>query len=291
MIFNTLCDPRRTPMAAYPVSNAQTVLVKKILFLVVVAAVLFVIGLMHWIENSEAFKTAEAFVRENPKIKAVTGDVKSCDLRFPFDYKTSNGTGRAEFGIRVEGSGGTTKAYVTLRKQQDRWVVVSADYEDRDGHKKALLRQEKTPAGLALAHHYFRQKNFDKAIEAYDEYLRLQPADPQAYYWRGRAHWEKKQMDRAVADFKKVIELKPDDASAYEWLGWISSNQGKYDDGIRYLTRAIELKPDRAWAYYQRGRCYYKKNDRDNALKDVKKSCDLGYKEGCTIYESLKKKS
>jgi tetratricopeptide (TPR) repeat protein len=291
MIFNTPCYPRREPMANYPLSDAQTGMVKKILFLIVVAAILFVIGLMHWIKDSDAFKTAEAFVRENPEIKAVTGDVKSCDLRFPFDYKTSNGTGRAEFGIHVEGTRDSTKAYVTLRKQQNQWAVVSADYEDRDGRKKPLLRPEKTPVGLTLAHNYFKQKNFDKAIEAYGEYLRLHPADPQAYYWRGRAYWEKKQPDRAVTDFKKVIELKRDYVSAYDWLGWISAKQEKYDDAIRYLTRSIELKPDRAWAYYQRGRCYFKKNNREQALKDVKKSCDLGYKEGCTVYESMKKKS
>ncbi len=278
-------------MAAYPISDAQTGLVKKILFLIAVAAVLFVIGLMHWIKNSDAFKTAEAFVRENPEIKAVTGDVKSCDLRFPFDYKTSNGTGRAEFGIHVEGTSGSTKAYVSLRKQQNQWAVVSADYEDRDGRKKPLLRQEKTPAGLTLAHNYFKQKNFGKAIEAYSDYLSLHPKEYQAFYWRGRAYWEKKQPDRAVADFKKVVELKRDYVAAYEWLGWISARQEKYDDGIRYLTRSIELRPDRAWSYYQRGRCYYKKNDRASALKDVKKSCDLGYKEGCTVYESMKKKS
>jgi tetratricopeptide (TPR) repeat protein len=277
-------------MAAYPMSDAQTGLVKKILFLIAVAAILFFIGLMHWIKESDAFKTAESYVRENPEIKAVTGDVKSCDLRFPLDYKTSNGRGRAEFGILVEGTRGSTKAYVTLRRQQDQWHVVSADYEDRDGRKKPLLRQPKTPAGLTPAHNYYKQKNFDKAIEAYSDYLRLHPKEYQAFYWRGRAYAEKKQNDRAVADLKTVIELKKDEAPAYEWLGWLAIKEQKYDEAIPYLSRAIELRPDQAWGYYQRGRCYYKKNDREQALRDVKKSCDLGYKEGCTVYESLKKK-
>lgn len=278
-------------MANYPMSDAQTGLIKKILFLTLVAAVLFAIGFIHWVKESEAFKTAESYVRENPEIRAVTGDVKSCDLRFPFDYRTSNGRGRAEFGILVEGTSGSTKAYVTLRKQQDHWYIVSADYEDRDGRKKPLLRQPKTPAGLTLANNYYKQKNFNKAIEAYSDYLRLHPKEYQAFYWRGRAYAEKKQNDRAVADFKVVIELKKDEAPAYEWLGWLAIQERKYDEAIPYLNRSIELRPDRAWAYYQRGRCYYKKNNREQALKDIKKSCDLGYKEGCTVYENLKKKS
>lgn len=276
-------------MATYPLSNVQAGLVKRILFLTVVALVLFFIGLMHWIENSEAFKTAETYVREHPEIRAAVGDVTSCDLRFPFDYKVSNGKGRAEFGIRVEGTRGTAKAVVTLRKQQDQWHVVSADYEDRDGNERPLFRQPRTPAGLNPAHNFYRQKNFDKAIEAYSEYIRLHPTEYQAFYWRGRAHAEKKQNDLAVADFKTVIGLKKDEAPAHEWLGWLAMKEQKYDEAIPYLNRAIELRPDRAWGYYQRGRCYYKKNDRSKALQDVKKSCDLGYKEGCTVYEDLKK--
>jgi len=278
-------------MAAYPLSDAQSGLVKKILFLTVVGAVLFFIGLVHWIENSEAFKRAAAYVRENPEIKADVGDVASCDLRFPMDYKVSDGRGWAEFGIRVEGTRGSGKAYVTLRRQQDQWFVVSADYEDRDGRSRPLLRQPKTPAGLAPAQNYYRQRNYDKAIEAYSEYIRFHPTEYQAFYWRGRAYAEKKQNDRAVTDFKTVIELKKDEAPAYEWLGWLAIQEQDYDEAIPYLTRAIELRPDRAWGYYQRGRCYDKKNDRVNALKDVKKSCDLGYKEGCTVYENIKKRS
>jgi len=278
-------------MATYPVSDAQVGLIKKILFLTVVGLVLFFIGLLHWIENSDAFKAAETYVRENPQIKAEVGDVKSCDLRFPFDYKVSSGGGRAEFGIHVEGTKGSAKAIVILRRQQDVWHVVSADYEDRDGRKKPLLRQPKTPAGLIPAHNYYRQKNYEKAIEAYSEFIRLHPKEYQAFYWRGRAYAEMKQNDRAVTDFKTVIELRKDEAPAYEWLGWLAMKEEQYDDAIPYLNRAIELRPDRPWGYYQRGRCYYKKNDRVNALKDVKKSCDLGYKEGCTVYENLKKSS
>jgi tetratricopeptide (TPR) repeat protein len=278
-------------MAAYPLSDAQAGRVKKILFLTVVGAVLFFIGLVHWIENSEAFKRAETYVRNNPEIKAAVGDVTSCDLRFPFDYKVSSGRGRAEFGIRVEGTRGSTKAYVTLRRQQDQWHIVSADYEDRDGSRKPLLRQPKTPAGLTPAHNYYRQKNYDKAIEAYSEYIRLHPTEYQAFYWRGRAYAEKNQNDRAVTDFKTVVELKKDESPAYEWLGWLAVKEQDCDEAIPYLTRAIELRPDRAWAYYQRGRCHDKKNDRNKALQDVKKSCDLGYKEGCKAYENMKKKS
>jgi hypothetical protein len=48
------------------------------------------------------------------------------------------------------------------------------------------------------------------------------------------------------------------------------------------------LEPDHPRAYLERSGTYYHKKDFANALKDLKKSCELGNKEACTRYDQYK---
>jgi len=141
----------------------------------------------------------------------------------------------------------------------------------------------------ALGHKFFRKNNLAEALRAYDEAIRIQPNNPEAYFWRGRLFVSKGDMEKAASDFRRAVALNPSYVEAYENLGWLFSQTGDFDESIRYLTRSIELRPDNGWAYYQRGHSYYKKGDMESALKDAKKACRLGYKDGCKVYEEFKK--
>jgi tetratricopeptide (TPR) repeat protein len=55
----------------------------------------------------------------------------------------------------------------------------------------------------------------DKALAAYSEAIRLDPALADAYFFRGTVYAEKSDLDRAVADYTQAIRLNPKDADAY----------------------------------------------------------------------------
>lgn len=57
---------------------------------------------------------------------------------------------------------------------------------------------------------------------------------------------------------------------------------------VQYWNQFIELEPDHPRAYLERSGTYYHKKDFANALKDLKKSCELGNKEACTRYDQYK---
>ena len=62
---------------------------------------------------------------------------------------------------------------------------------------------------------YSNKGQYDRAIQDYDQALRLNPSDADAYHNRGNAYANKGQYDRAIQDYDQAIRLNPNDALAY----------------------------------------------------------------------------
>jgi tetratricopeptide (TPR) repeat protein len=77
--------------------------------------------------------------------------------------------------------------------------------------QQSQSRPQQTPAESAKQH--FDRNEFDEAIAAYTEILRLNPGDAEAYYNRGDAYYGKGDIDRAAADWNEAIRLNPANAS------------------------------------------------------------------------------
>jgi Flp pilus assembly protein TadD len=280
-----------------------------LLFVALVAALF--IG-YRYVTDSEMYRTAETFVRQNEEIRTTFGEVRHCRLWFPFKVDFPDDAPRIHLTLQVEGAKADTVAYVTLTREGTKWRVVAASYEDGRGQIRPLLKVEKSPAAkgkagqtaapqtkpkaksspegeeLKKGHRAYREKNFDQAIAAYDRAILLAPDSFVAFYWRGRAFAEKGLDDKALADMQKTIQLRLDHIGAWRWLGYLQGKNNRFDDCVASLTKAIDLQADHAWTYYNRGRCYFKKGDSAKALEDAKKSCSLGLKEGCRIAEQIK---
>ena len=135
---------------------------------------------------------------------------------------------------------------------------------------------------------YHHEKQFDRAIAEYNRALELEPANADAYFWRGAAYERTGELDRALADFRQAIALDPDHVKAYDMLGRVLQDRNEFAASVRYLTRAIELEPEEGSHYYSRGRAYYALGQREQALADAQKGCDLGYQPACQIYQQHK---
>lgn len=161
--------------------------------------------------------------------------------------------------------------------------------------KKGILsrKKEKRKARkyIYLGYSYYKKGHFSKALSKFDRALQIDPESPEAYFWRGRTYIKTGQYGRAVADFKMAVKFNPAYAEAYDNMGWLYARGGKYDESINCLTRSIELKPDNGWAYYFRGRIYFKKGELRAALKDAEEACRLGFRDGCRLYERVKKRT
>ena len=60
-----------------------------------------------------------------------------------------------------------------------------------------------------------KSDRLDKAIEHYNEAIRLKPNFAEAYTYRGVAYQSKGEYDRAIEDHNRAIQLIPHYATAY----------------------------------------------------------------------------
>lgn len=84
-------------------------------------------------------------------------------------------------------------------------------------------------------------ENADKAIENYNQAIKIDPKFVKAYNNRGIAYVWKKQYDLAIADFNKAIELDPNNGKAYNNRAIVYSYQGETDKARQDLHKAQSL--------------------------------------------------
>ena len=89
-------------------------------------------------------------------------------------------------------------------------------------------------------------RKYDRAIEDYNEALRLKPDFAQAYSDRGAAWYFKGEYQKAIADYDQAIQLEPDNARAYTNRGARLSQDRPHRPGAGRRHRGDPDRPDRA---------------------------------------------
>ncbi|MEI8372045.1 MAG: tetratricopeptide repeat protein [Planctomycetota bacterium] len=89
-------------------------------------------------------------------------------------------------------------------------------------------------------------KDFDGAILAFTEAIRLKPCYAEAYSDRGLAYLEKDDVDKAIADCNEAIRLDPQLAEAYDNRGDAYEKKGDFVKALADYTKSIRLDPEEA---------------------------------------------
>ena len=118
-------------------------------------------------------------------------------------------------------------------------------------------------------------KQFEKAIEDFDEAIKHNPNYANVYRDRGNAYRNLKQYERAIEDYNKAIELDPEYALAYNNRGIAFRNLKQYERAIEDYNKAIELDPEYALAYINRGIPYYHLKQYERAIEEYNICFDL----------------
>ena len=137
-------------------------------------------------------------------------------------------------------------------------------------------RNAQSSAHLSRGNMYRRKGQYDRALDDYDEALRLDPMDrAPTLTSRGNAWRGKHEYDRAIADHSEAIRLDPDYSIAYSNRGNVWSDKGEWDKAIADYDKAIALNPKYAEAFYNRGIAWEAKKDRARALEDYRAAVKL----------------
>jgi tetratricopeptide (TPR) repeat protein len=117
---------------------------------------------------------------------------------------------------------------------------------------------------------------YEKAIEDFNQALRLDPNNANIYAERGFAYSEIRDYDKAIADFTQAIKLSPNDSRIYyNARGSMYGSKGDFDKAIADYTQAIRLDPNTTRAYYNRGNEYLFNGDFDKAIADFTQAIRL----------------
>ncbi|HPZ09434.1 MAG TPA: tetratricopeptide repeat protein [Candidatus Eremiobacteraeota bacterium] len=114
-------------------------------------------------------------------------------------------------------------------------------------------------------------KDYDRAIQMFDDILRKNPTEVEAIFGKGMAYLNKEEYNQAKTFFNQVLSLNFNHVSSCIALAGISSKEGEYSKAIDYCTRAISNEAGRSEAYYIRGIAYHNIGKKQEALSDFKK--------------------
>jgi tetratricopeptide (TPR) repeat protein len=138
-------------------------------------------------------------------------------------------------------------------------------------HKAIKLDPENPEAFFYLGKLYTSEKDYVKAIQAYDKAINLDPSSPDAFFNLGFLYYARSDYPKAEVMFLKVTELQPAYLDeAYFNLAVVQNLQEKKEESIENLERALEVNPnnDRAKKYLLRLRRTSKNDKKTNHLEN-----------------------
>ena len=101
------------------------------------------------------------------------------------------------------------------------------------------------------------------------------PAD--AFYSSGLTYYYDGQYERAIQDYDEAIRLDPQFAGTYNNRGVAYKALGQHERAIQDYDEAIILDPEYAKAYYLRGLSYNMLGKSEEAEQNLQKAKELGY--------------
>lgn len=136
----------------------------------------------------------------------------------------------------------------------------------------------------------FRAGRWQDAINALDRAVILIPNNADAAMLRGRCFVKLKDNALALQDFSRAIAADEKNVEALDYRAFIYLQEEMYPEALGDADLLIALAPRNGRAYKLRSDAKYNLADMEGAIADAKKSCELGYADGCEAARRLKRR-
>jgi len=130
------------------------------------------------------------------------------------------------------------------------------------------------PQKLAAAHNnrgvaYRLKGEYDRAMQDYEQAIRLNPDSANYYNNRGIIYRIKGDYDRAIADYDEALWLKSDYPAAFYNRALAYADKGEYDHALADFDVVMRFDARNALALYARGMTLLKKGDAEAGKADI----------------------
>jgi tetratricopeptide (TPR) repeat protein len=139
---------------------------------------------------------------------------------------------------------------------------------------------------------WYAKKDYDHALKDYDEAIRLNPKNANAFHNRAATWYAKKDYDHALKDYDEAIRLNPIFAGSFTNRGNVWGAKKVYDKAIKDYDEAIRLNPKNVIALNNNawflavcpGKRY---RDGKKALELATRACELTEWKAPVLFDSL----
>lgn len=126
-----------------------------------------------------------------------------------------------------------------------------------------------------------------QALAVLDAGLARWPANAEARYYRGLLLQGEGRPQAALEDLRAAVDLQPLYFAALRRLDLLLAAAGAAGDSLPYWDRYLKLRPQHAEAWMRRASARLALGDREGALADLSRSCDLGGMEACNRHQQM----
>src|SRR5205814_5531080 len=120
---------------------------------------------------------------------------------------------------------------------------------------------------MEMAHTYQKNEQFPEAIVCYEEIIKNDSLELNAYFNMGSCHLTIGNKEQAIAAFSHILEVNPYAIPAQYNLGYTYKTFGDLDTAIEIYKGIIEISPDYDPAHLALGFAYITKGDFENGWK------------------------
>jgi tetratricopeptide (TPR) repeat protein/DNA-directed RNA polymerase subunit RPC12/RpoP len=283
------------------VSQTGLIKYKIVIFQCLLIPIAFFV-LLNLLKYSDAYKTAEDYIRKNPAVENIVGSPTDLSLSFFGKNRVDYVMDEAVFTIKVSGTKGKIVLTTELWRRDDVWIISGAGYTDKDGNYVDITEMEgyyfqgKEEEYYVKGIEYGIQGKYDIAQVEFEKALKIDslfsPAreglkivedvfkqkiikDVAILMFKGIDYGNKGNWDAAIGEISRALEINPDYAIAYNERGINYGKKGFYDRAIEDFNKALQINPRYAVAYYNRGFVYDEKDFYDQAITDYSRALEI----------------
>ena len=168
--------------------------------------------------------------------------------------------------------------YAIAQTQQDWMDCLAGDLRSPDvpiaGCSAVIKTGEGVLRRLAIAYNnrgvaYRLTLKYDKAIEDFNEAIRLEPKYANAFNNRGVAYRNMGDLDHALGDYDQAIRIKPDYYAAVYNRGLALTDRTEYAKAISDFKIVLAADPKNPLVLYRLGAVLVKAGDADAGNADL----------------------
>jgi Tfp pilus assembly protein PilF len=164
----------------------------------------------------------------------------------------------------------TKQAPSPLAAQKEDKPFKSIGVEQEGGKSAALASDVLNHFNSGVT--FYNQREFSKAIQAYQKVIELDPAYVEAYNNLGIIYQMTGDVDRAFGAYQKATEINPRYEKGYNNLGILLLLKGRDEEALEAFRKALAINPNSIETHINLGTLFKKKGQWDEAIESYQKA-------------------